>query len=235
VRMTAPAIGGAAIVLAVALVWFLQPTAEHKLAPELESIAPGEGLAERSLSDAPAVAVAASDASDQNAAVPTPERSPLPGETPTSPMAQALTDFQRTLPNRDAEPAINPSQFVEGEREFAAEPIDGTWAPVAEASLLSTIAEEPGLELVDLQVQCRSTMCRVLLTQPMAARADAKPPFHIAERVDMKPRWVITVIDGGAPTRPPQVGDPPLPLKTIAYLWRDGFAPERVTGANAPN
>jgi hypothetical protein len=232
-RMTAPAIGGAAIVLAVALVWFLQPTRERRLAPELESIAPSKQPAETSppaVSDAALGAVPTPDASSADAAgdaAPTPERSPLPGEAPTAPMAQALTDFQQSLRNRDAEPAIPPSQFIEGEREFAAEPIDGTWAPSAEASLLATIAEVAGLELVDLQVQCRSTMCRVQLTQPMAARPGAKPPFKIAEQVDMKPRWVISVIDGGAPERPPQIGDPPLPLKSIAYFWRDGFAPQQ--------
>ena len=243
-RMTAPVIGGAAIALAVALVWFFQWRPEPNGALESESTAPSEQTAARSPRSAsapPPVAVPAPDVapSVQPSAntVPTPERSPLPGEAPTTPMAQALAAQQQNLIIQNREPGLAiPPEMAEGEREFAAEPIDGTWAPGAEASLLSTFAQVPGLELVDLQVHCRSTMCRVQLSQSIAVRADAKPPFKIADQVDMKPRWIMTVFDGAAPARPPQPGDPPLPLKSIAYLWRDGFAPEPATrAADDPN
>jgi hypothetical protein len=238
-RLTAPAIGGAAIALAAALVWFFQPPPERQPAPELQAIAPGEQPAERSpqvSSEPPRIAVPASDASSENLAAnaaPAPERSPLPGEASATPMAQAIADQQ----NRGGDSAF-PPEFAEGEREFAAEPIDSTWAPGAEASLLSTFAQVPGLELVDLQVHCRSTMCRVQTTQSIDFSPDSPrvPPFKLGEHVDMKPRWMMTVTDGAPPTRPPQIGDPPLLLKSIAYFWRDGFAPERAPrAADAPN
>jgi hypothetical protein len=229
-RMTAPTIGGAAIALAVALVWLFQPSSERRLALEPESIAPRDQPTDRApppLPEPPSVAVPAPDASSDDGAAntgPTPERSPLPGEAPATPMAQALANQQ----NRAGDHAF-PPELAEGEREFAAEPIDGTWAPGAEASLLSTFAQVPGLELVDLQVHCRSTMCRVQLTQSIdfSPGSRREPPFKIGDEVGMKPRWMMTVSDGAAPTRPPQIGDPPLLLKSIAYLWRDGFAPPR--------
>jgi hypothetical protein len=235
-RMTAPAIGGAAIALAVALVWFLQPTPERRLAPELEAILPSERPAERSppsVSDAASVAASASDASSQsfaeNGAL-MPERSPLPGEAPRTSMAQALANHQQNLliQNRNPVAAI-PLELADREREFAAEPIDGTWAPGAEAKLLSTFAQIAGLKLVDLQVQCRSTMCEVQLTQSIAfSRGSSRePPFDIGDHAGMEPRWTLTVVDGAASGRPPQLGDPPLPLKSIAYLWRDGFVPQQ--------
>lgn len=239
-RMKAPVIGGAAIALAVALVWFVQPPLERRLAPELQSIAPNEQPAERSppaASAAPSVAVPAADAPSANFAAnaaPAPERSPAPGEAPATPMAQALAYHQQNLliQNRNPNAAIS-LELAEREREFAAEPIDGAWAPGAEANLLSTFAQISGLELVDLQVQCRSTMCEVQLTQSIAfSRGSSRePPFQIGDQVGMKPRWTMSVVDGAAPARPPQIGDPPLPLKSIAYLWRDGFASERATSA----
>lgn len=232
--MTAPVIGGTAIVLALALVWFLQPPPERRLAPELQSIVPDEEAGEPSppsVPDAPSVAATALDAASSgsptvNAA---PERSPLPGEAPTTPMAQALADHQQNLIVQNREPGGGiPPEMAEGEREFAAEPIDGTWAPGAEANLLSSFAQVAGLKLIDLQVHCRSTMCRVQLTQSIAY-GPREPPFKISDQAGMQPRWTITVIDGAAPARPPQPGDPPLLLRSIAYLWRDGLAPERDT------
>jgi len=101
-RMTAPALSGAAVVLAAALVSYFRPDSEPPL-----------------LSDGAAVRA------------PLAVGSPLPGEGPSTPMANLLASRERELP----------LGMVEGEREFAAEPVDPTWAPGAEADLLAKFAD----------------------------------------------------------------------------------------------
>jgi hypothetical protein len=135
-------------------------------------------------------------------------------------MAQALADLSTAKPRSGAGERV--AAQLEGEREFGAEPVDATWAPGAEADLLAKIAQAPGLELIDLQVHCRSTMCQLQLTQPRRMAGEtAGPPFMtLLDSLDMEPRWMMTIPDGG----------PSAPTRSFAYLWREGFAPTRDTG-----
>jgi hypothetical protein len=105
-----------------------------------------------------------------------------------------------------------PAGIVEGEREFAAEAVDLAWAPGAEAELLAKLAQDPSLEIIDVQVECKSTMCRLQLTQPDPG--DESPRFNVLVRsLGLEPRWAMALRDqSGA-------------LKSVAYLWREGFAP----------
>jgi hypothetical protein len=217
-RMTAPLTGGVSIALAVALAWYFQPQPETSLAPEAaEAPAPPEraavNVAPRPGEFEPAGPPPAPVATPPAALA---ERSPLPGEAPATPMAQLQQDIIARA-GGGPRPGV-----VEGEREFAAEPVDSTWAPGAEAGLLAKFAAMPGLKLVDLQVECRSTMCRLQVTQPAGPRAQgAPPPFSILrDDIGLTPRWMMSVMASpGSPTS-----------KSIAYLWREGFAPERETG-----
>jgi hypothetical protein len=102
--------------------------------------------------------------------------------------------------------------MAEGEREFAAEPVDATWASGAEAKLLSKYAEMPNLKLIYLQVECRSTMCRLQLTQPSAPGGGPQPFNLLRDSTGLEPRWMIAI------------GGPGGSMKSVAYLWRDGFA-----------
>lgn len=214
-RLTAPAIGGAAVVLAIALVWYFRPATDPGVVPEdeaesvqpravaNESAAPIAAPAEPAASALPLAESSAPDA----APAPSVERAPLPGEAPSTPMANLLA-------GREDGP---PPQLVEGEREFAAEPVDSTWAPGAEADLLAKFAQMPGLSLIDLQVECRSTMCRLQLTQPSGAAVEGRPrPFNLLrDSIELEPRWMIVLGDrGGA-------------MKSVAYFWREGFAPPK--------
>jgi hypothetical protein len=215
--MSAPAIGGAAIVLAAALVWYFRP--ESSTAPDVAEAPapPADEDAPRVADSSPAEVAAAAPSNEPAAsAVPEAPRSPLPGETPVTPMAQMLADRQQNVIVRDdATAGAFPPGLVEGEREFAAEPIDATWAPGAEATLLAKFAQMPGLKLIDLQVECRSTMCRFVLTQPTGPALEGSPdPWAILrQELGMKPRWMMSVVDRpGAPSS-----------KSIAYLWREGF------------
>ncbi|HUQ53648.1 MAG TPA: hypothetical protein VM692_15580 [Gammaproteobacteria bacterium] len=227
--MTAPAIGGAAILLAVALVWYLRPQ------PEISVETADAPQPRAQVTGSPAPRTAEPSSAESARATPTESvkspvseraaRSPLPGETPAAPMAELFANRQQNVvvQRGDANSGV-PPQVAEGEREFAAEPVDATWASGAEAALLAKFAQMPGLELIDLQVECRSTMCRLQVTQPRAVTEVGASPFNLLYNDSgMKPRWMMVVPDG------PLGG--PGPMRSIAYLWRDGFAPEREQGA----
>lgn len=220
-RTAIPVIGGV-IALAVVLVLYVRPELEPALPEDAPVSAKPDSAAPVAELTPATDASAPSTLSSGPAAQVTPDavRSPLPGETPATPMAQMIADRQQNRIVRDAPGGGPPPGLAEGEREFAAEPVDPIWAPRAEADLLAKFAQMPGLKLIDLQVHCRSTMCRLQLTQPPAAPGqDGRTPFNILrDELDLTPRWIMAVVDGAsAPGRP-------LPMKSIAYYWREGFA-----------
>jgi hypothetical protein len=107
-----------------------------------------------------------------------------------------------------------PPELVEGERAFSAERVDATWAPGAEANILAKFAQMNGLALTSLQVECRSTMCRLQAASPISPDP-ARPPFNIiVDSIGFKPRWVMSVVDSGA-------------IQSVAYLPREDMAQER--------
>ncbi len=219
-RITAPAIGGSAIAVAVALVWLFRPESEP--APIAVDAAVAPLPADRAAEPAgretaraetpPEVrnpAVQDSVVESARSAPPAPEAAPLPGHPPPTPMAELLAERAQEFP----------PQVAEGERAFAGEPVDATWALGAEAEVLSKFAQMPGLELIDRQVECRSTMCRLQLTQPTGApdAAGARPFNVLLDSIGYQPRWMMAIRDRSGT------------MRSIAYLWRDGFAPERRT------
>ena len=123
-RFARPAFGVAIIGLAIAVAWYLRPVPE--VAAQRGSVvddAPRPASPDSSESNAvrpPTIAEVPSDAgvpsvpaAAATASAPTPARAPLPGETPVMPIAQLLEG------RRDV-----PPELVEGEREFATEPVD---------------------------------------------------------------------------------------------------------------
>ncbi len=232
-RMTAPLIAGSAIALAVAFAWYVRSASEPSVEPPAER-APLEIAVAPPRVDSlttPESAPAAPGAEPAANAAPEPQRSPLPGEAPTTPMTQVLADRELNMivGRASGGDSAIPLELAEGEREFAAEPIDSTWAAGAEARLLAVFAAMPGLELIDLQAECRSTMCRLQLTQPPAEPGqDRLQPFNILrDQTGMTPRWMMVVVDGFPNDRVTT----PLPMRSIAYLWREGFAPGKPAGA----
>jgi hypothetical protein len=219
-RMTAPAIGGMAVVLAAALVWLFRPELPVALDDAAMPQPVVETAAAASRSSAPAVEPPAPEALATEPAAsspPAPERSPLPGETPATPMADIVTERQNMIRRAGAGGPGNefPPQIAAVEREFGTEPVDQTWAPGAEAAVFAAFAQMPGLKLVDQQVECRSTMCRIQLTQPgSAVTSGERPPFNIlSDSLGLRPRFVMMVGAGSTSQR------------SIGYFWREGLAP----------
>jgi len=64
---------------------------------------------------------------------------------------------------------------------FSAEPIDPLWSQGMEARILEELAQITGVELLGLQVQCRTNLCRVQLTTRVATQTDtgSSPVFSI--------------------------------------------------------
>ena len=213
-RLMAPAIGGAAVVLAVALVSYFRPGIEPPLAPDHEAPAAqpvtvaNEPSAVAPDAETPAIteSTAAKAPVPGSAGVaPTIERAPLPGETPSTPMTSLMVGRTGDAP---------PAPLVEGELAFAAEPVDRTWAPGAEADVLSKFAQIPGLKLIDLQVECRSTMCRLQFMQSSGVQGGARSFKELIDAAGLEPRWMMTIKEPGN-----------APIKSAAYLWREGLAP----------
>jgi hypothetical protein len=209
-RPTTPSIGAAAAVLAVALVWYFQrgeesPGVDRGAAPALPVT---NDSAARISAPEPATNPPSAQAAPvaENRVMPTAsvERSPLPGETPSTPLANLFADRQIEL-----HPGL-----MQVEREFTAEPVDAAWARSAEADLFAKFAQIPRLALIDLQVECRSTMCQVQLTQPPAADGEPRPIKPLLDSVGLEPRSMNMIGDRSV-------------TRSVAYLWREGFAPPK--------
>lgn len=132
-------------------------------------------------------------------------------------------------PTREPPPlpaqAAAPSEAVEQYREparsipappdwaanFAVEPIDPEWAPRAQTDIISRFAEQPGLQLLALQVECRTTMCQVQMTQPSSSAGE--PPMALLKTPGMQ------LLSVNTPTSPPSM------QISVAYVARPGHEP----------
>ena len=219
-RPSAPTIVGAAVAIAAILFWYLRSRGEAPSDPRNEA-ALSQPTPRESSPSARALNAGTSSADAtlpsealvvETGRAPTPERAPLPGESPSTPMANLRAELQRDVP----------PQVAEGEREFAAEPIDAAWAAGAEADMLAKFAQMSGLRLIDLQVECRSTMCRLQLMQPGTPDGSRQPFSLLRDSVGLEPRWAMVVPGPGGS------------MKSVAYLWRPGFAPAKPVFVPAP-
>jgi len=96
----------------------------------------------------------------------TPGQRPAPdeprrGQRPSTPETpQAVEDLQNGAPHFAG-------LIEKSEAELAAEDKDPAWAPAMEAQILAEISRKAlGLEITDLQVECRTTLCRVEMLFP---------------------------------------------------------------------
>jgi hypothetical protein len=113
--------------------------------------------------------------------------------------AAASTPRTRGLEELQRSPS---AALKEPEQEFAAESVDAFWAGAMEARILTELSQlASGIDVVDLQVECRSTMCRVQLVYP-ASKAEqvlagpgptafADPIRVMRERMGLEFRWIM--------------------------------------------
>src|SRR5881394_3070485 len=214
-RITALAIGAVSVGVVIAVAWRFRPASEvsdARTSVAVPATAPAHVAVDtRTRPDvsADASVETPAPATKPVAGTSVPQRTlvaaPLPGQTPVTPMAELIEARKEKVP-----PGL-----VQNERAFSAERVDAAWAPGAEADILARFAQMSGLALTGLQIECRSTMCRLQVASPISPDP-ARPPFNILiNSIGLEPRWAISVVD--------EAGT----LQSVAYLWRMGMASER--------
>jgi len=87
-------------------------------------------------------------------------------------------------------------EFKETLRQFAAEGEDPAWSAAMETRIFSEISQATGLSVGDIQVDCRTTMCRVLLTKPSSAPNARYRGFNeLIDSFGLKTKWILAVPD----------------------------------------
>lgn len=144
------------IVLVWLIPWNLEPDGQMQVPPPIAPvIATPESRSTPAIDDAPVV-------SDEPAAdVPTEPPVLLPDQVALTPMEQKA---------QSARALIDPG-MAGIEQAFAAERVDQLWAPGMEGNILGQIAQA-NLQLVTMQVECRTSMCQVQLVVPPSKSPD---------------------------------------------------------------
>jgi hypothetical protein len=128
--------------------------------------------------------------------------------------AATETPDDETLPARLDEIQL-PPEVISGlrtvEREFDAESKDPGWSAAMESRIFSEISvAASGVDVTDVRVDCRTTLCRVQLTRPTPVERGRTPPaapgstpagqpspiFRVAEALGLDFRIVVGAFDG---------------------------------------
>ena len=143
-----------AIVVLIVLVWLIPydplPDGEIQVPPP---VAPVVATPESGSTPATDNAPVLSDQAAANDPVEPPVL--LPDQVALSPMAQKALSARSLQDPGSA--AI--------EQAFAAERVDPVWATGMEGNILGQLAQAKGLQVVTMQVECRTSMCRVQLVE----------------------------------------------------------------------
>jgi len=112
---------------------------------------------------------------------------------------------------REARPPLawQQMQFVEQRaRLYESESVDRDWAPRAEAAILEQVAQT-GAQVVDLRVECRTSVCRLELVERASERPIAVPV-------------AVALLQIGElqPTFPRRIESPAGTRATVSYLAR---------------
>jgi hypothetical protein len=87
-------------------------------------------------------------------------------------------------------------EFKETLGQFAVENDDPNWSLAMEMRILSEIAQATGLSAGNINVDCRATMCRVLLTKPGSAPNARYGSFNeLVDSFGLKTIWMLVVPD----------------------------------------
>jgi hypothetical protein len=158
--------------------------------------------------------------------------------TPEPPTREP-TPAQTTAPSEVSEQARQVAPPIPAPPDwaanFAAESIDREWAPRAETQIVSRFAEQPGLRMLALQVECRTTMCKVLLTQPVSWVGE--PPVDLLKTSEMQPPMDLLKTSGMQLLSLNALNSQPSMLTSVAYVARPGHEPlfrQRQSAADPP-
>ena len=105
-------------------------------------------------------------------------------------------------------------EFADTLRQFAVESDDPDWSAATETRIFSEISQATGLSAGDIQVDCRTTMCRVLLTKPVSSPNPRYPGFNeLVDSFGLETVWLLALPDeNGTPINFAYVRRPEAPL-----------------------
>ena len=112
-------------------------------------------------------AISPTEQADSGPAHVAPESTPDVAEPPApKPQAPATTKAMslRMWSDRGLDGPVS-SLFQQRENDFVAEPLDPLWSRSREAEILGEMAQIGGLRLINIEVECRTSMCRLQWTQ----------------------------------------------------------------------
>ena len=199
-RVSAVVFGAVTIGLGVAIVWYFgsgrQTREDSKpVAPSARAL-PSELGARTSPSPGTA---------ETKADVPEPAAESAPDSTRSAPVGPATLPGQVPMTREQM-----PRSPEEGERVFSAESVDATWAPGAEANVLGRISRVNGLALNALQVECRTTMCKLQVAAPKSSSGGGPDLFDFFNNtLGLQPRWIQVSADNAGM------------MQWIAYVGRE--------------
>ena len=198
-RASAVVVGGVAIGLAVAIVWYFGPGGQtsEESTPVVDSARALPSTSEGGASRSPGAAETTAD-------VPEPTAASAPASTRGAPVALAASPAYIPVPFEQ-----QPRSVEEGEQVFSAETVDATWAPGAESNILGRFSRVNGLALSALQVECRTTMCKLQVAAPKSSSGAGDIFGFFNNSLGIQPRWVQIVVDDAGT------------MQWFAYVGRD--------------
>ena len=131
-----------------------------------------------------------------------PEPAPDVAEPPAPrPQAPATTPA-RALQMWDQGGLIVPRNFRENEKAFMVELLDPLWSRSREAEILSAIAQINGFRWLTIEVECRTSMCRLQSTQNVSVPPTGPDPIYteLLARLGYEPRLLGMARDINAGT-----------------------------------
>jgi hypothetical protein len=136
-------------------------------------------------------------------------------KAPSSPIIRSATphaSISQVLIDAGRERVVD-EDVLRIDRAFAAESEDPTWSTAAEANVLGRIAEVPGLALVSLNVECRTTLCLLQFVTPRTPSPNAPDTGTVVRASGLRSLYMMAIRDrSGAPV-------------SLAYLQRNEAAP----------
>ena len=158
-----------AIVGLIVLVWLFpydpQPDGQIRVPPPVSPIVTSPTISPIERADSGLARVA-------------PESTPDIAEPPApKPQAPATTKAMavRMWGDRGLDGPVS-SLFQQRENAFVVEPLDPLWSRSREAEILSQIAQISGLRLINIEVECRTSMCRLQWTQNVPVPVEGELP-----------------------------------------------------------
>lgn len=210
-RVSAVVFAAVAIGLGIAIVRYFAPGSQT--GEESGPVVPSA----RALPSESGGGASRSPGAETTADVPEPTAASAPDSTRSAPVAPATLPGQNPLT-----PEQMPRSVEEGERAFSAESVDAAWARGAEANVLGRFSRVKGLALNALQVECRSTMCKLQVAAPKSSSGGGPDLFDFFNNsLGVQPRWVQIVVDNAGM------------MQWVAYVGRERI-PNATDAISAP-